>query len=125
MSVLKGINQKHTWAFGIVSTLDSAISQTLVYGTKNEVRKIIFQRLAHAQDTDSEYLLDGVKTERDIRQAGNMLTGEAEFKDYKVIATATIVDIEHVLSAEDELADEQDSEIPDPEPGDAELEPEL
>lgn len=82
-------NAEKTWIYGIVSTMDPAISQSVIRGTKKEIKAFIFSQLAHAQQTDKDFLIKGVNKESDIKEVMKMLTGKAEFKDYAVVATAT------------------------------------
>lgn len=82
-------NAEKTWIYGIVSTMDPAISQSVIRGTKKEIKAFIFSQLVHAQQTDKDFPIKGVNKESDIKEVMKMLTGKAEFKDYTVVATAT------------------------------------
>lgn len=82
-------NAEKTWIYGIVSTMDPAISQSVIRGTKKDVRAFIYSQLVHTQEAEKDSLVKGVDKESDIKEVMKMLTGKAEFKDYTVVATAT------------------------------------
>ena len=79
------------WIYGVVSTMDSAINQKVVQGTKGDIRQMIFEQIRHAQQTDSEGLIQGLDRIEDVLAVGNMLTAKAEFDGYVVVITATEV----------------------------------
>lgn len=82
-------NVAKTWIYGIMSTMDPAISQSVIRGTKKDVRAFIYSQLAHTQEAEKDSLVKGVDKESDIKDVMKMLTGRVEFKDHAVVVTAT------------------------------------
>lgn len=94
-------DNKKTWIYSIVSTLDPAISQTVRKGTDDDIRNIIAAALLHAQGTDAENLIQGITSLKDVKKTGKMYTAKIEFRDYVVIATATEIELERAYEIGD------------------------